>query len=175
MAGTFTTAWATVATTGAVTSRVRKAIRSLAAIGAQVTAWTLFVDSGSEHDLTSSLADAERTENTPVERQPRIGGTSDAGSVPITHHVWRIIHACGRPRSVRFGHGAKISHNVIRCATMAQHGIGTWFDPEDKQLCLVPGRADPRRALHRHVCHQIGGLWAVPNALRGTAARGEID
>ena len=132
------------------------------------------MDSGSEYDLTCSLADAERVETIPVEQQPRIGGISDAGSVPITHHVWRIIHICGRPRSIKFGYGAKISHNVIRCATMAQHGIGTWFDPEDKQLYLVPGRADPRRALHRHVCHQIGGLWAVPNALRGAVAYGEI-
>ena len=115
-----------------------------------------------------------RVETIPVEQQPRIGGISDAGSVPITHHVWRIINICGRPRTIKFGYGAKISHNVIRCATMAQHGIGTWFDPEDKQLYLVPGRADPRRALHRHVCHQIGGLWAVPNALRGAVAYGAI-
>lgn len=170
----FTTAWAAGTATGTVTSRVRQAIRSLAAIGVQVTTWTLFVDSGSEYDLTCDLADAVRVETIPVEQQPRIGGISDAGSVPITHHVWRIIHICGRPRSIKFGYGAKISHNVIRCATMAQHGIGTWFDPDDKQLYLVPGRANPRHALHRHVCHQIGGLWAVPNALRGTVAYGEI-
>jgi len=119
VAGTFTTAWATVATTGTVTSRVRKAIRSLAAIGVQVTAWTLFVDSGSEYDLTCSLADAERVETTPAEQQPRIGGISDAGSVPITHHVWRIIHICGRPRSIKFGYGAKIS---LQCYSLCYHG-----------------------------------------------------
>ena len=149
--------------------RVNHAVRSLAAIGIQITAWTLFVDSGTEYDLTCSMEGALRVEEIPTSEQPRIGGISDAGSVPITHHVWRVINICGRPRTIKFGYGAQISHNVIRCETMATHGIGTWFDPEDRHLYLVSGRADPRRATSRHVCHKVGGLWAVPGALHGTA------
>ena len=171
---TFTVAWAASETTGTVVSRVRHAIRSLAAIGVRVTEWTLFVDSGSEYDLTCSLEGATRVEEIPVDQQPRIGGISDAGSVPITHHVWRVISICGRPRTIKFGYGDKISHHVIRCATMASHGIGTWFDPGDKQLYLVPGHANPRHSPDRRVCHQVGGLWAIPGALRGAEPRSTV-
>ena len=171
---TFTVAWAASETTGTVVSRVRHAIRSLAAIGVRVTEGTLFVDSGSEYDLTCNLAGATRVEEIPVDQQPRIGGISDAGSVPITHHVWRVISICGRPRTIKFGYGDKISHHVIRCATMASHGIGTWFDPGDKQLYLVPGHANPRHSPDRRVCHQVGGLWAIPGALRGAEPRSTV-
>ena len=82
------------------------------------------MDSGSEYDLTCSLAGATRVEEIPVDQQPRIGGTSDAGSVPITHHVWRVISICGRPRTIKFGYGDKISHHVLiraQCPQLLSH------------------------------------------------------
>ena len=153
--------------------RVNHAVRSLAAIGIQITAWTLFVDSGTEYDLTCSMEGALRVEEIPTSEQPRIGGISDAGSVPITHHVWRVINICGRPRTIKFGYGAQISHNVIRCETMATHGIGTWFDPEDRHLYLVSGRADPRRATSRHVCHKVGAVCGCTSR-RGGGGGGAV-